>query len=100
MEEALALIDQLIEEHKQILQDIQTTERIANDAGALLELGRAEEDFMPGRFDDQERSLQSLQESLEAVDQAVKRAGATAFTNRIGLYRPIIHTRRERVIAA
>jgi len=38
MEETLALIDQLIEEHKQILQRFQTAEQVANDAVAILEL--------------------------------------------------------------
>ena len=72
MEEAFALIDQLIKEHKLLLKRFQTAERIANDAGALLELGRAGEDFVPGRFDDQKQGFQSLKESLEIINQGLK----------------------------
>ena len=73
MEETLALIDQLIEEHKQILQRFQTAEQVANDAVAVLELGKAEEDFVPGRFSDQRQGLQNLQESLEAIEKGLQR---------------------------
>lgn len=73
MEEALALIDQLIEEHKQILQRFQTAEQIANDAVTILELDKAKEDFVPGRFGDQRQGLQNLQESLEAIEKGLQR---------------------------
>jgi len=73
MEETLALIDQLIEEHKQILQRFQTAEQVANDAVAILELDKAEEDFVPGRFGDQRQGLQNLQESLEAIEKGLQR---------------------------
>ena len=73
MEEGLALIDQLIEEHKQILQRFQTAEQAANDAVAILELDKAKEDFVPGRFGDQRQGLQNLQESLEAIEKGLQR---------------------------
>ena len=47
MEDALALLDQLIEEHKQIMRRFQTAEQVANDTVAILELDRAKEDFVP-----------------------------------------------------
>ena len=72
MEEALALIDQLIEEHKRILQGVQTLEQAANDAMAILKLDRAKEDFVPGRFDDPKQSLQSLQDSLETIEKGIQ----------------------------
>ena len=72
MKEALVLIDQLIEEHKQILQKLQTTEQIANDVGAILQLDRVKEGFVPGRFSDQKQGLQSLQDSLEAIDSGLQ----------------------------
>jgi len=72
VQEAFALIDQLIKEHKLLLKRFQTAEGIANDAGALLELGKAGEDFVPGRFDDQKQGFQSLKESLEIIDQGLK----------------------------
>ena len=73
MEDALALIDQLIQEHKQILQKLQATEQVANDVGAILQLDRAKEDFVPGRFSDQKQGLQSLQDSLETIDKGLQR---------------------------
>jgi hemerythrin-like domain-containing protein len=72
MEEAFALIDQLIEEHKQILQRFQTAEQVANDAVAILELDKAEEGFVPGRFGDQRQGLQNLQELLEAIEEGLQ----------------------------
>lgn len=73
MEEALTLIEQLIEEHKQILQRIQTAEQIANDAAAVFELDRAKDDFVPGRFSNQKQGLQNLKESLEILDQGLQK---------------------------
>jgi hemerythrin-like domain-containing protein len=72
MEEAFALIEQLIEEHKQILQRFQTAEQVANDAVAILELDKAEEGFVPGRFGDQRQGLQNLQELLEAIEKGLQ----------------------------
>ena len=72
MDEAVALIDQLIEEHRQILNDVQEAEKIANDAGALLELGQAKEDFLPARLGDMKRGLQSLEESLGRVNYGLQ----------------------------
>ena len=72
MEDALALIDQLIQEHKQILQRLQATEQVANDVGAILQLDRAKEEFVPGRFSDQKQGLQGLQDSLEAIDKGLQ----------------------------
>jgi len=73
MEEALALIEQLIKEHQQIMQRVQSAEQAANDAVAILELDRAKEDFVPGRFDSQKQGLQNLQDSLEAVDNGLQK---------------------------
>ena len=72
MEEALALIDQLIAEHKQILQGVQTAEQVANDAMAILELDRAKDDFVPGRFGDPKQGLQNLQDSLETIEKGIQ----------------------------
>ena len=72
MEEAIALINQLIEEHKQIVRRFQTAESIASDAGALVAMDEAKDDFVPGRFGSQKQSLQSLKESLEMVAQGLQ----------------------------
>ena len=60
MEEVLALIGKLLEEHKLIKQRAQTLEQIANDISALVGLDEAKEDFMPGKFD-QRQGLQKMQ---------------------------------------
>jgi hemerythrin-like domain-containing protein len=73
VEQAIALIDQLIEQHKQILQKLQATEQAANDVGAMIQLDKAKEDFVPGRFSDQKQGLQSLQKSLEAIDNGLQK---------------------------
>jgi hypothetical protein len=66
------LIDQLIEEHKRILNDAQEAEKIANDAGALLELRQTKDDFLPARFGDIKRGLQSLEESLGRINHGLQ----------------------------
>lgn len=71
MDEAIALIDKIISEHKVILKEAQTSEQLANDATALAELAGAKEVFMPGRFD-QGQSLQKCQESLEKIGKMLQ----------------------------
>ena len=71
MEEVLALIEKLIEEHKLIKQRAQTLEQIANDVSALVGLDEAKEDFMPGKFD-QRQGLQKMAESLERIDKGLQ----------------------------
>lgn len=70
-EEAIALIDQIIEEHKAIFQRVQTLEQVANDAQAMLGLEKAKEVFMPGRLEEKE-SLQKMEELLETTDQGLR----------------------------
>jgi hemerythrin-like domain-containing protein len=72
MEEALALIEKIIEEHKIITQRVRTLEQVANGLEAASALDRAGEGFMPGRSDDQRRGLQNLQESLETTDKGIQ----------------------------
>ena len=72
MKEPLALIDAIIEEHKQIREDIETSEHIADDLGAVLELGIAAGGFEPATLDRKRRSVQGLQQSLEKVDKELK----------------------------
>ena len=71
MEEALALIEKIIEEHKIIMQRVQTLERVANDAEAMIGFEKARDAFMPGRFE-QKLGLQELQESLETIDKGLR----------------------------
>ncbi len=71
MEEIVALINKLIDEHKVVIEDARALEKAANDASALVELEEARDTFVPGRFD-QKQSLQKLQEFLEAIDKGLK----------------------------
>jgi iron-sulfur cluster repair protein YtfE (RIC family) len=71
MDETVALIDRLIDEHKVVIEDARALEKVANDASALVELEEARDNFVPGRFD-QKLSLQKLQEALEAIDEGLK----------------------------
>jgi len=71
MENVIALIDRIIEEHKTIMQRVQTLEQVANDAQAMLGLEKAKEAFMPGRLEEKQ-SLQKLQELLETIDQGLQ----------------------------
>ena len=64
-EEVLALIEKVIEEHKQITQRGQTLERVANDVEAMAGLQKTKETFMPGRLDEK-KGLQKLQELMGA----------------------------------
>ena len=51
MEDIIAVIDKIIEDHKTIMQQVQAIEQVANDAEAIAGLDKAKEEFMPGRFE-------------------------------------------------
>lgn len=68
MEDVVALINKLIEEHKYIRDEAQSLERMANDASMLTDLEDAKETFMPGRFD-QKQSLQKMQELIATMSE-------------------------------
>ncbi len=71
MEEIVALIDNLIDEHKAIVKDAQSLEQVANDASLLEDLAEARGTFVPGRFD-QKQNLHKLQELLETIAQGLQ----------------------------
>ena len=70
MEQALAVIEQIIKEHEVISQRFQAAEQIANDAEALAGFDKAKEAFMPGRLA-QQPGLQELQASLAEIEQGL-----------------------------
>ncbi len=72
VKEILALIEKIIEEHRQIIGGFKTLERAANDASAIRGLGEAQEAFVPGRLGDQKRGVQSWQESLAIIDRGIR----------------------------
>lgn len=67
MDEAIAIIDKILEEHKTIMQRLKSMEQVANDAEAMVGLEKAKEVFMPGRLEQKEglKKLQELQEKVE-----------------------------------
>lgn len=64
MEESIAVIDQLIEEHKQIKQRFGNIETAANDVEALGGIDKAKQAFMPGRLGG-DKGLEKLQELVK-----------------------------------
>jgi len=71
VEETVTLIDEIIGEHKSIIQRVQALEQTANDVEAIAGLEKAKEAFMPGRLD-QKQSLQKLQELLETINSGLQ----------------------------
>ena len=65
MEDALSLINKIVEDHKQIMKETQALE---HDLDAALELEKAAGGFEPASLDPARRSLSSLQDSLDRID--------------------------------
>lgn len=70
MEDAIALIDKIIEAHKTISQRLQDFEQIANDAEAMTAFDKAKEVFMPGRFN-QEQGLEAFAQLLDTITEGM-----------------------------
>jgi hypothetical protein len=70
VEDIIAVIDNLIAEHKVVLKDTKSLEDLANDASILAGLEEARGTFVPGRFD-QKHSLLRLKESLETIEKGL-----------------------------
>ena len=68
MNRTLALIEQVIEEHKTILQRM---DRVVNDAEALRSFEKAKEVFMPGRLE-QKEGLDKLKELVNLADEGLQ----------------------------
>ena len=72
VDEVLAIIENIIKQHKQLTQKVDNLEKLANDASALTGLEDAKEAFMPGRLD-QKEGLQKMQELLETLEEGLRR---------------------------
>jgi len=70
MEETIALIEQIIAEHKSLRQRVQILEQTANDTEAMAGLDKTRDTFVPGRFD-QQQGLKDLQEMLINIDHGL-----------------------------
>jgi len=71
LDETIALIDKIIEEHKTIIQRMKSLEQVANDAEAMAGLDKAKEVFMPGRLE-QKEGLKKLQELQKTVEEGIR----------------------------
>ncbi|MFO8101447.1 MAG: hemerythrin domain-containing protein [Dehalococcoidia bacterium] len=63
MENAARLIDEIMEDHSNIIKDVEGVEQACNDATALTQLSQADRDFSPGRLDRTE-SIKKLRDTI------------------------------------
>ncbi len=70
MNDVIALIDKIIEEHQAVFSRFRKMEGVFNDVQAMAGIEVAKEAFMPGRFD-QKEGLKSLKESLDVIEQGL-----------------------------
>lgn len=71
MEETIAIINQIIDEHKVILRHTHDLEQVANDVESMMTFDKGKEVFMPGRLD-QKHGLQKFQELWLRVEEGLK----------------------------
>jgi len=71
MREDVVLVDQLLEEHGSIAQEMQTLEKVGNDVDALAGLDAMKGDFMPGRLD-QGQGLVRLEGLLDKISRGLE----------------------------
>jgi hypothetical protein len=69
--EALALIQRIIEEHRQFIGGFQNLEQLANDSIVMRGLDLSKEAFMPGRLD-QKEGLKKLGELLLSISKGLR----------------------------
>ena len=66
----IALIDQIVKEHKTTFKNMKILEQVANDAEAMAGLEQSQTSFMPGRLD-QKQGLQKMQKLIESISQGL-----------------------------
>ena len=72
MEDDLAIIERVFDEHKTIRQRFHNLEQVANDAEAMVGFEEAKEVFMPGRLG-QKQGLRELDDTLKAIEDGLQR---------------------------
>lgn len=72
MKEALAIVEQIIEEHKRISSGILASGKYANDLMALGEFEGQAEGFVQNRLDSQKRHVAELQQSVETINKLLQ----------------------------
>jgi len=71
MQETINLLDKILEEHRAILQKLETLEQVANDVEAIAGLEAAKDSFMPGRLG-QKKGMKEFRELLQTVDEGLQ----------------------------
>ncbi len=74
MSEALAIVEQILDEHKQIHANFKSLGQVSGDieAAARLESDKTKDYFVPRSLDDQGRGLARWREILESIDRGLK----------------------------
>ena len=74
MSDALAIVDQILDEHKEIHASFKSLGQVSNDiqAAARLEPDKTKEFFAPRGLDGESAGLARWKESLEALDRGLK----------------------------
>jgi len=71
MKKATALIEEVIKEHKSVLEKVRRLDQMVGDAEALSGLDEARDTFVPGRFNQMEK-LAGLRELFDSLDEGLK----------------------------
>jgi len=74
MTEAQAIVEQILDEHKQIHANFKSLGKVSGDieAAARLQSDKTKDYFVPKSLDDQGRGLSHWKEMLEAIDAGLK----------------------------
>ena len=74
MSKTLALVEQILDEHKQIHGSFEKLGKISGDATAAAELGseKTKDYFVPKSLDDKGEGMRRWKETLEAIDGGLK----------------------------
>jgi len=74
MTEAVKLVDQILDEHKQIGEDFKSLEGISGDVEAAARLAgdRVKDDFVPRALDDQGEGLKRWIHQLEVLEKGLR----------------------------
>jgi len=74
MSEALTLVQQILDEHKQIHSDFQSLDQVGGDVEAAARVGsdKTKEDFVPKGLDPAGEGIKKWRAQLEAIDRGLK----------------------------
>ncbi len=70
-DELVAAIDRILAEHKTIMREFQTVDRVANDSEALAKINKAKDAFMPGGLNGK-NAITQLQQVFNELYQGLR----------------------------